>query len=201
MPPRWSGTVACLAGGESVSDLELAPLAGVPVIAIKEAAELWPGAEILYAADATWWDYACGAPGFAGEKWSCTQNERPPADAAHGGRWGLKVIRSKVGAGISTDPGFIWQGFHAGFQALGLAVLGLGGAGRVLLIGYDCRGGRFFGTRPGRPSRAHQHETWIAAYLAVARRLGEIGVEVINCSPRSAIDAFPRRTLAEAIRP
>lgn len=83
-------------------------------------------------------------------------------------------------------------GQNSGYQALNLAVLA--GAQRILLLGYDMKfapDGRqhWFGDHPRleHPARltAHLHN-----FRRAAKHLARVGVDVINCSPDSALDCF-----------
>jgi uncharacterized Rossmann fold enzyme len=75
------------------------------------------------------------------------------------------------------------------------------GAARIVLVGYDCQksAGRahHHGDHPKTLGNAGKCNLW-AGYLAeTAARLRD--VHVINCSRHSALQAFPRAPLEEAL--
>lgn len=80
-------------------------------------------------------------------------------------------------------------------MAINLAVLA--GARRILLCGYDNkpleRRNHFFGEHPDRS--VQPFKDWGRLYRTLVAPLAEIGVAVINCTPGSAIDAFPHGDL------
>jgi len=130
--------------------------------------------------------------GFAGIR--ATQDE----GAAK--KYGLKWIRGVLKPGISLDPSLIHFGKNSGFQALNLAVLL--GATRVLLLGFDMGGTHFFGAHPpGLRNTPPEHfAIFIRAFAEAAEALRRAGVDVINCTPGSALDCFERQTLNQALR-
>jgi hypothetical protein len=106
---------------------------------------------------------------------------------------------------ILTDrKAHVGSGFNSGFQALNLLVQF--GCKRIALVGFDMA----LGTRGdvhwhGR----HKHgmsnpaaatvKRWRGMLDGQAKRLKALGVEVVNCSPISALTAFPKMGLLEAI--
>jgi hypothetical protein len=85
----------------------------------------------------------------------------------------------------------------AGAIALGAHL----GARRIVLLGYDCQktGGRahWHADHPGGLGNAGTVGHWPALFRTLARELQ--GVDVINCSRATALDAFPRRALEEVL--
>jgi hypothetical protein len=196
MDRRWEGrTVAIVASGPSLKNADLDALANVPTIAVNDNWRKVPTAEILYAADAPWWAYHDYVPEFAGERW--TQQKGPSGWARHAMAQGLRVIQSAASPGVSTDPALIHTGSNSAFQALNLAVLG--GARRVLLLGCDMTGAHWFGRHPPELRRPSPYDRFRAAFERAAPQLQGLGVEVINCSPISTIQAYPRMPLPEAL--
>jgi hypothetical protein len=157
-----------------------------------------PWADVLYACDAWWWEYYGGCPGFHGEKWSThDQNANPKLEIA--AKYGVSLVRGQCGDGFSTDPSIIHYGSNSGFQAINLAMLF--GARRILLVGFDMSSPNgkthFFGHHPsfrGQP----RYESFVGAYNDAAKRL-QTGVEIINCTPGSALRCFPKADLIEAM--
>ena len=102
------------------------------VIAINNAYQIAPWADVLYACDCTWWD------------WHYTETETFP---------GLRITRSEIAVdrypdltwiegeahdqGLSKRQDCIVNGQIGGYQAINLAVNF--GVNKILLIGYDMR--------------------------------------------------------------
>lgn len=189
--PDWRGqTVVVVGAGPGVVDL--APAQGrAKVIAVNRSIELCPWADVLYACDEAFWDKI--APAFDGLK--ITQSE--PAAA----RYGLR--RVKLGADrISTTPGVIGGGGNSGFQAINLAVQF--GVKRIVLVGFDmtmAQGLHWHGAHSrgmNNPTRASLSR-WRRGLDAQADRFRQLGVQVINATPGSALLAYPFMTLQEAL--
>jgi hypothetical protein len=102
------------------------------------------------------------------------------------------MLRNDGPDGLSASPLGLRTGCGSGYMAIDLAVLG--GARRVLLAaGYDNRpvAGRnhFFGDHPD--GNRQPYKQWLERYRSMVKPLAALGVEVVNCTPGSAIDAFP----------
>lgn len=187
-------TCAILAGGPSLTrdDVEIVLASGVRVIAIKDAIMLAPTADVLYCAGgdpARWW------PKYG-----------PTLTAYHGLRYTLDprasewatVLRNTGEKGLERDPSGLRTGRNSGYQAINLAVHL--GARRILLLGYDMRivAGRehWFDRKPYAPLPFDQ---FLGLFATMVDPLRSIGVEVINCTPDSALHAFPERPLDQAL--
>lgn len=200
VPRLWPGaTVACLGGGPSLCAREVARLRGrARVVAINDAWRLAPWAEVLYACDARWWRRERGVPGFAGLKVTLS-NSRGQLDAYPE----IRVVENTGTLGLERDPRGLRTGRSGGYQAINLAVHL--GAARVLLLGYDMRAapdGRthWFGDHAEWPTRPSIYRAvMLPPFAGLARELAEIGVAVVNCTPESALDCFPKRSLEDAL--
>lgn len=108
----------------------------------------------------------------------------------------------KVKGFILDDSPGIWWGGNSGIQGLNLLIKA--GVRKIAMVGFDMRvdlGLHFFGrhVRPlNNPSRDSVRK-WRARLDGEAPRLAAAGIEVINCSPISALTAFPKMTLAQAL--
>ena len=201
----WPDATAVLIGGGPSLTLEQVELVrrarengAVRVIAINDAYLLALWAEVQYAADSEWHGWHKVRPefvAFAGQK--CTiQNSGANVqdDAVH-------MLRDGGRDGLSADPRALRTGRHSGFQALNLAILA--GATTVILLGFDGKPnaeGRthFFGDHP-RPEPFAVYEEMRKAFSAAETAIEAAGVTVVNCSPGSAIDSFPKMTLEVAL--
>lgn len=93
---------------------------------------------------------------------------------------------------LSHDARAIKTGLNSGHQIINIAALS--GASRILLIGYDAHAkpeGRhhFFGEHPDKTFPPYAQ--MVANMRIAAPILHGLGVAVVNCTPGSAIDAFP----------
>lgn len=98
------------------------------------------------------------------------------------------VLRGKLGSPGNSGAGSILLADYYG-------------AARIVLIGYDCRRGphgevHHHGDHPKGLGNAGSLPKWPKQFADVAKR---IGAEVINCSPGTALDAFPRGELSEVL--
>lgn len=195
--PDWTGeTVVLVAGGPSAADAPLEAVRGrTRAIVVNEGYRLAPWADALYAADWGWWHARRGLPEFAGMK--MTEHKRAAEE------WGLRRVEVlKQDDRISFEPGVIGSGGNSGFQALNLAVQW--GARRIILVGYDAtldHGVHWHG-RHGEGLRnptVNLVRRWRRALDGAAKVLRERGIEVINASPISALENYPKMSLEAAL--
>lgn len=221
---RWEGSTAILiGGGPSLTKAQIAMVSEAQivkdyhVIAVNDA-YLWaPHADVLYAADYRWWGWH--AAGIAKPALGLTAGQvRERFEAFVGERCSIRhgdsVLHDELvhvlknlthpdhGDGLSRDQGAISTGRNSIFQALNIAVLA--GVRRALLLGVDGKeaaDGRthFHGGHPAPTPYSLFFEAMRKSFAASEASIKESGVEVLNCSPGSAIDAFPKVSLEEAL--
>jgi hypothetical protein len=189
----WEGeTVALIASGPSLTQEQCD---AIPehwnVIAVNDGYRLAPWADILYAADYRWW-CEWQAPRFYGVKVSIEQHQRVvwPEDIHV-----LRNLDQGVPEGLSLDPKGLKTGSNSGYQALNLAVLT--GAKRIVLLGYDYKmngKAHFFGDHPV-PTNENHLVGYAKKFSTIENELKRLGVEVLNCSPDTALRQFPRVSL------
>lgn len=197
-------TIVLIGNGPSlnrgqINTAKAAWIAGrVRVLGCNDAYRIAPWIDGLYAADGAWWDLHIEQvrENPLGLLWS--------QDQAACVRWGLWYVPARRAEGMSRDSGQIHTGHlggHSGYQLLNLAMHL--GASRVLLLGFDCQAanGRthWFGDHPDSLRVASPYANFAAAYDIAAPTLRDAGVEVINCTPGSAIRAFPRSTVGQVL--
>lgn len=152
---------------------------------------------MLYACDADWWRIHHGAPQFAGLKLAhdaraCRQF--PDVAQIH--------IERRVDRILTSERGVIGDGGNSGFQAINLAVQF--GVRAIVLVGFDMRldlGAHWHGKHPpglNNPG-AENLRRWRASIDAAAPELDRLGVKVFNASPISALEAFPKVSIFEAL--
>ncbi len=161
-----------VAPGPSLTRELTESLRGRQVAAVCNAYELAPWAAILVANDRGWWTKHPAAYQFAGRKFSA--NRIPD----------VEQVKSTFGTASNSG-------------ALALDVVRDLGATRVLLVGFDFHGTHFFGPYTNglrnTPDRQRQvHQSQFQQWAAKNRK-----VEVINCTPGSMLEAFPRGRLED----
>jgi hypothetical protein len=191
IPQLWPGrTVAVLASGPSMSP-EIADqvrAAGIPAIAVNNTRELAPWADLIYACDEAWWA------------------KYPAALALPGLKVTMGAVKGVLRVGNAGSAGYDHkdlQGVHTygngGAQAIQIAAKA--GASRILLAGFDMHGTHWHGEHhaPLRNSTVASFERWLLLMPQLAAALAERGVEVINCTPGSALTCWPITTMEKAL--
>jgi len=194
--PIWRGeTAVCIGGGPSLKAEDVAFVRGrARVIAINDAVKLAQWADVLYVADRSFIDAHDGMPRFAGLKYSLSSSN--PTD-----RPDWTVLDNTGMFGLETDPSGLRTGFNGGYQSLGLAYHL--GAKRCLLLGFDMKlsaDGRehWFTDTPDR--KRSPYPQMIAAFDSIVEPLKDDGVDVVNCTPGSALSCFPKMLLRDALQ-
>lgn len=205
--PRWAGQRCIVAATGPSLTTRIADLCraahergSYKIVVVNDAYRLLPFADVLYACDAKWWDVHKGCPDFFGEKWSSHSdgvNNKTVAAKKHG----LKLVAGKAADGFSTDPAVIHYGNLSGFQAINWALLAIGFHGHVDLVGFDmhARTGRhFFGDHPKPLDNSCKYDVWVPKFETAQKMLPKT-VEIVNCTPGSAIGCFRMSTLEKEI--
>ena len=202
--PLWRGeTVTIIAGGPSLTQEQVDMVRGkTRIIAVNDAYRLTPWADILYGCDVKWWEWHKGVPDFkgikAGLRWDAIKGK------FHGG-WTADIfpdVRSlaSTGAnGLEIAPNSLRTGSNSGYQAINLAVHM--GAKRILLLGYDMKSdgkkNHWFGEHPNKV--IPPYTMMLPYFKTIVEPLEKAGIEVINCTPDSALKVFPMMKLEEAL--
>ena len=198
--PDWTGETAVIVGtGPSANSEPLDQYRGkARFFVIKGSWRLAPWADALYGIDRGWWIANTGCPKFKGLKFS------PSPSACK--VFGLRQIRLKARAEIlSREIGTVGcgqreGGGHSGFQAINLAVQF--GAKRIALIGFDmtlANGDRWSEDKGVAKANAGRTESWRVQMDACAPQFERLGVEVVNCTMRSALTAYRKVPLAQVL--
>lgn len=198
VPKLWPGeTLVCIGTGPSLTQADVDRVRGrARVIAINDAVDLAPWADVLYSSDQQWWRRREGAPRFVGLKFGIT--------ARKGDRHSpcpkyvdVKIVGNSGPHGLDTDPGGLRHGQNSGYAAINLAVHL--GAARILLLGYNLGpvGRRMHFN--GRPASGASYDKFARAFDTLVQPLKQLGVEVINCTAPTRLKCFPSMPLSEAI--
>ena len=197
-------TIACIGTGPSVTQeqVDIARQKGFELYVCNNAFKLAPDAKLLYGCNLAWWEhYWHEVRDLPCEKWTTN------IEAA--GKYELNWVAEKFMWGLSKDPDVISHGHGSGFSLVSMAHRN--GADRIVLLGYDMKYApdydpknrnpgstprHFFGD--GEYPHAMQHWPSVQVQRGVHVELVELYravkeqglVEIINCSPDSAIDCF-----------
>ena len=183
------------------------------VLAINDNYLLAPWCDIHYHCDMKWWDWALSGRHPAQQRFgppdkmaaffrdlkclrvTLDNSVKAREDVPH-----VKVLgnasyqRPKKLGTLSSDPRYICTGGNSGFQCLNIAYHLE--PKRVLLLGYTMqatndRDVHWFGQHPVRTSPSIFLKTFVKHFDTAAPLLRRKGIEVINCTPDSALQCFP----------
>jgi hypothetical protein len=207
----WEGeTCAVLAGGPGLTRTMAESLRGrCRVIAVNSCGvdtidargvahpAMAPWADILYAADRLWWKHnAAAAQNFQGIRVTIQPNrctDFTPLD-------GVRVLGNGGPQGFDDRKDTLRTGWNSGYQAVHLAAhLGVK---RVLLLGFDMHskhGEHWHGDHRWRPGYESRYPLFIRSFKAGAVEFARRRVEIINCTPGSALKCFPAATIEEGL--
>lgn len=197
--PSWEGeTVVIVASGPSAKDVPLDLAKGrARFIAINTSWRLAPWADILHACDVAWWDHAAGCPEFQGIKLTVEKRAAAKYADVH------MIDCRKPDDRIYLEPlGTVGWGGNSGFHALNLAVQF--GCAKIILVGFDMTdayGKHWHADHPrpmNNPSR-NNIGRWRRSIDRAWKVIEPLGIRVINCSPISALENYPKMTLQEAL--
>lgn len=196
----WRGECcAIIASGPSVIRAEVALLENrIHCIAIKSNVDIAPWADVVYGCDSHWWVHRQGLPKFRGVKIMYGAGPCFP------GVERIEINRNTDSL-LVDKPGVVGTGGNSGFQALTLAVQF--GATGILLVGFDMvsRGNspHWYGRNewPGCSNpNEHNYNRWRKAFDQAKPTLDQLGVDVVNASSLSTVEAFRRATVDQALR-
>lgn len=184
--PIWEGWPAVIvAGGPSFTAAQ-SRLIGIAkarnlikVVAINDAVYPCWYADIAYACDERWWKYHRGLPGFRGMRVGMEPNGLPS----------VRILKNGGMDGFSFNPDTLCNGGNSGYQCVHLcAHLG---ADPIITVALDMDGPHWFGKHPddiSMPPRPVSER--VDRFNELADILNDLGVDVINTSPRSSLRCF-----------
>lgn len=113
--------------------------------------------------------------------------------------WGIRCFESEHKRGFCTQENKIHTGSNSGYAACNVA-LHLGFE-RIILLGFDMSmdGDKrhFFGDHPGRLNVESNYATFVECFNTVNPK--DYGLEIWNCSRRTALHTFPLFNLEDAL--
>jgi len=197
--PEWQGeTVFLVAGGPSVTQAHVDRLKGYRVVVVNSSFEKAPWADLLFYADKRWWhpNAAKVRRMFKGRVITCRRFKDkevvPPGVLAIGKSRDRFCERPNE---VYLDKTVVTGALNL-MMHLGVACVGM--------LGVDQQ-------RDPRTKRMHHHEEYTFALgakvfefqskqlRAVAEPLARAGMKVINLSPDSKVDWWPRMTLEDLL--
>ena len=196
VPPMFSGrTVAVLASGPSMSWAMADAVRHLPRIVVNSTFRLATDADIIYAADEAWWRLNANAIACPGLKVMVEILPGRPQPVPEG----IHVMRNTGRRGFDPNPSSLRTFANSGAQAIQVAVHA--GAARILLLGFDMHGGHWHDEHPWPLMQAEPaaHARRIVAFRDLAMALSARGISVINCTPGSRLDCFPRESLESTL--
>lgn len=161
-----------------------------------------PDLELLYGCNLKWWQHYWSSELAAhpAQKWT---TNREAADT-----FGLNWIAEANRLGLSNDPTLVHHGHGSGFTLLNLAYLM--GAARIVLLGYSLKydpayDGRarqagatprhYFGEYPDALAHWPSVKVQAGIHVELLDLYGSVAaqglVEIVNCTPDSALRCFP----------
>lgn len=195
----WTGmTVVVIGGGPSLSLQQIQTIAqarlsgGVRVIAVNNAMYVAWWADWLHACDAKWWHaHIQWAQHFKGIKTTL--------DPTVPGPWNVGLLENTGKDGFDENPESCRTGGNGVYQAIHCAIHA--DARRVILVGTDMRDVE---------GRSHWHGghgndpvnyavTMAPSFETLKPALAARGIAVMNASPGTALEAFPKVSLEAAL--
>lgn len=193
--PEWQGETVCIiGGGPSLTQAQASQTKGHKVIAINNAVGLAPWADILYFCDARWAGWHRATVDLF-PRWRVTLE-----NLFLQSEFEVRCLRDYGVSGCAPKSNGVTNGRNGGFQALHLAAWL--GAARVLLLGFDMKArGDKVHWHPEHPVPTHPNifPDWIRSFETLLPFLQKRGVQVINCTPDSALTMFPYQVLSDAL--
>jgi hypothetical protein len=195
--PEWKGeTCYIIGGGPSVNTTDTSYLPGRIITANEAGLTVRPDADILLFSDMRWWEWNHTRIGlFKGPRIvTSIEIKNGPANLHHLKRY---TGNQNLGLPLSEDPTRL-SGWCSGGRCINLAFLL--GAKNIVLIGFDMhekQGDNFHNMHKAPPIRGRKTERFIPSIEALVPGLNKHGINVVNCTPGSALTCFPIMTIEE----
>ncbi len=194
IPRIWEDEdVFIIGGGPSLAEMNLDPIHDRCVIGVNQAFELGSWIDILFFVDQRFLDWNREAiREFPNMKLAALGSKRSDS--------GVKLIeRSRKQTGISEKADSICYNSNGGAAAINLAVHL--GAKRIFLLGFDMK------TTSGKHNWHDKHQVkpkddiystrFLVAFTDIRKDAEKLGIEIINLTPGSALDDFPKGSLED----
>lgn len=191
----WPGqTVFIIGGGPSVKDMDLHPLVKCRTIGVNDAFKILPSVDVTWFTDCRW--YQWNAEALKAYHGLIIGSPRCTCDHAR-----VLQLRRLDASGIATDPELVKWNKNSGASAINLAFHF--GAKRVVLIGFDMRvrdeQHNWHNNHPHTPRKGIYDELFLPQFTKIARDAKQLGLEIVNATPNSALTVFPMVDLQEVL--
>jgi len=189
VPKLWpDGECFILGGGPSLAQVDIERLRGSRVIAVNNAYQLADWIDVLFYGDCRWLSsHERRLQYFPGLKVTvCPSHVHKPF---------VRVVeRRNSPQGLQPQPHRLAWNLSSGACAVNLAVHF--GVRRIILLGYDMRkidgNNNWHTTHPTAGIPKHDPYTrFLRPWPFIARDAKQMGVEIINATPGSALGEFP----------
>ncbi len=196
--PDWRGhTAVVVASGPSLDDEQIVHVehANVKTIAVNSSYLKLGHPDAVYACDYLWWKL-----NHMKVKQNVHREKLWTQDLAAAGAFQLMHIRWEAKDGLGKQ-GLRVNG-NSGAGAINLAYHF--GARRILLVGMDMQTGphgekHWHADHPKPMVQGQMFEEWIKKMGVLAKDLKAEGIEVVNCTPGSALKHFPMGDLEQEL--
>ena len=198
---QYNNACYIVAGGPSLKGFDWNKLRGQFVIAINRAYEVLPDAQIVYFTDKDFWERHKEAMlQHNGQLMRGALN--PSKEENHPD---VQMYKLTGAQGLETNEGQLKHGSNSTYAATNLAAVHLGFK-RIYLLGVDMSWGK-----KGDKSTSHWHDghkridaesgylNMIKNWKTIVQPLKDMGVEVWNANPESALQCFPKCTIERAL--
>lgn len=201
-PEKFNYKCYIVAGGPSLQGFDWSRLHGKFIIAINRSYEVLPNAQVVYFTDEDFWRrhqrklLKHRGMLFRGILPSHSKPKHPNVNHYHlTGQSGLEKTEGKLRHGSnSTYAALNLAAVHFGFKA-------------IYLLGVDMKWDHSAPTRKTHWHDGHSRidpetafQKMIRSYQSIVKPLSDMGIQVYNTNPDSALDAFPKITIDEALK-
>lgn len=202
--PEWLGkTVLCLGSGPSLTETDIAyAMARVDhTVAINTTGRIAPSADLLYYCDAKWWRWHGDEPWVRAFQARNAIVKGSLHDKERSDETGIRNIALTKPNGLEASPDRLAHGRNSGYAVINL--MAHLGAKRNILLGYDMGfkasgDSHWHGSHPT-AQKPSVYSVMLKEWPSIVEPLKARGIEVINCTPASALQVFPRMRLREAL--
>ena len=193
VPREWAGETAVIfAAGPSITQKDVDKCRHLRTIAVNVSYQLAPWADVIYGCDQRFWTWHPEALKCKGHKVCLTPIEHE----------GLLRLENTGTDGLEREPTGLKTGRNGGYQAINLAYHF--GARKILLLGFDMRVAdgktHWHDEHPIKTSPTVFQNSMLPHFDSLFQELCSEGVAVFNCTPNSALTAFPKSTLERCLR-
>ena len=203
IPRAYEGATAVLfATGPSLTEdvvntvLEARKETEIILFGCNDAYSIVPALDVHYACDSPWWHihYHDVVESVAGDMW--TQEPHMSKSRFPG----LRRVKGTGRKGLSSDQNLIHFGNNSGYQLINVAYLY--GIKKMILCGYNMsvvnNKRHFFGDHPPGLNRSGNYTGFAKVFTTIKPEA--LGIEIVNATPHTALTAFPKVELADALR-